>query len=66
MIVDIKEVLTEMGLTQHELSRRVDIREDHLNRILNGHIRPRVDLALRIAKELGRPAEELWPEPEKA
>jgi len=59
----VKQVMATRGINQRELCQRLGIGESHLNRILNGKMTPRVELATRIAAALGATVDELWPQP---
>ena len=58
----IEVYLTLNGLTNTELARRAGITRAHLWQISSGRIRPRIDTAGRIAKELGCTVTDLFPE----
>ena len=52
------------GYGTEALSLAVRCHHRHLDKILNGEVQPRRDLAIRLAKALGcSPADVLWPEP---
>ena len=56
----IKEKLSALGMTQHDLARAVGVHESYLNKVLNGRMMPKIEMALRIANALGCTVEELW------
>lgn len=48
--VVIKEYLDECGITQKDLSRRIDVSERHLSKMLNGKTRLTEDMAIKLEK----------------
>lgn len=56
----LKRAIFEKGLKQTDLAVALDIRPDHLSRIVNG-LRPSPQLATQIARRVGMKVGELWP-----
>ena len=47
-------------IVQKELAKKVGVSEAHLSRVLHFKKLPRVDLAMRIARELDETVESIW------
>lgn len=60
--VRIGEILLRKGMTKTELARRIGAPVSHVTVICNGHMRPSLRLATKIADELGKDAGELFRE----
>ena len=56
----IKEFREVKGLTQEELANRVDVTRQTILFMEKGKYNPSLRLAYNIAKELGRPLEEVF------
>jgi putative transcriptional regulator len=56
----IKERRTEAGLTQAELAERVGVTRKTVNTVENGVFTPSTLLALKLAKALSVPVEQLF------
>ena len=56
----LKEVRGEIGLTQAQLAEAVGVTRKTINTVENGVFVPSTLLALKIARALGRPVEELF------
>jgi putative transcriptional regulator len=56
----LRELRAEHGLTQAALAERVGVSRKTINTIENGVFVPSTLLALRIARALGRPVEEIF------
>ena len=57
---NIYEVLRHKNMTQADLAKRVGLKREYINRIINRKITPTVPLGLRIAKALGMSIEDLF------
>lgn len=60
----IRLLRTELGLTQADLAKAVQIARQSLNAIENQRHDPSVTLAFAIARALGKPIDEVFIEPE--
>jgi putative transcriptional regulator len=60
MRTKINGIILGRKMTQSELARKVGIKREYLNRIINNRINPSVYLAIRIAKALTLPVEDLF------
>lgn len=56
----LKDYRTEAGLTQAELAERVGVSRKTINTIENRVFTPSATLALKVARALGRPVEEIF------
>ncbi len=56
----IYKILISKNMTQAELARRVGVKREYMNRIINKKIVPTIPLGLRIAKALGKRVEDLF------
>ena len=56
----LKEVRTELGLTQADLGERVGVTRKTINTVENGVFVPSTVLALKLARALERPVEQLF------
>ena len=56
----LKERRAELGLTQAELAERVGVSRKTVNTVENGVFVPSTILALKLARALGMPVEELF------
>lgn len=57
----LKEARSERQLTQRELAEILKIKSNsYISRIENGSVRPRVDMARRIALALGKKVEDIF------
>lgn len=61
----LKEILDERMINQSALARRVSITDQTMSKIAQGKSEPTLKVALRIAKALGVPVEEIWQEEEQ-
>jgi DNA-binding XRE family transcriptional regulator len=57
---NIGQALLSMNMTQAELARRVGVKREYMNRIINRRIVPSVSLALRICGVLGKKVEDIF------
>ncbi len=53
------------GLTDQQVADKSELDLSYYNKVKNGRIKPRVDIALRISKVLGRSVHTLWELDEK-
>ncbi len=56
----IYRVLVNKNMTQAELARRVGVKREYINRIINRKIVPTIPLGIRIAKALGKKVEDVF------
>lgn len=56
----IRELREAAGLTQIELASRMGVSRKTVNTIENGIFMPSAIVALKMARELGRPVEEIF------
>lgn len=56
----ISKIIRERKMTQGDLAAKVGIMREYLNRIINRKITPSVNLAMRIAKALNMPVEDVF------
>ncbi len=56
----IYRVLISKNMTQAELARRVGVKREYMNRIINRKITPTVPLGMRIAKALDMKVEDVF------
>ncbi len=56
----IKEYRQQVGLTQEELSMRVNVRRETIVRLEAGRYNPSLKLAIDLSKELNVPIEKLF------
>ena len=56
----LKEKRAELGLTQAELAERCGVTRKTVNTVENGVFVPSALLALKLARALGQPVEELF------
>jgi putative transcriptional regulator len=56
----IYKVLTDKNMTQAELARKVGVKREYINRIINRKITPTIPLGMRIAKALGKRVEDIF------
>ena len=56
----LKEIRTERGLTQAELAERVGVTRKTVNTVENGVFSPSALLAIKLARELSVPVEQLF------
>lgn len=56
----LKDYRSEAGLTQAELAERVGVSRKTINTIENRVFTPSATLALKVARALGRPVEEIF------
>ncbi len=56
----LKSAMSEKGVSQNELARRVGCSPATVNNIVSGKREPRIDVLRRICKELGKKPQELW------
>jgi len=57
---NIKEIRTELGITQAELAVLVGVARVSIISIEKGHFIPTIETALRISKALGVPIEQIF------
>ena len=58
--VELRERRMEKHLTQRQLAELTEIGQNHLSRIEQGKVMPKVDMANRIARTLGVTTFEIW------
>ncbi|MBI5787381.1 MAG: helix-turn-helix domain-containing protein [Candidatus Schekmanbacteria bacterium] len=56
----IYKTLISKNMTQAELARKVGVKREYINRIINRKITPTIPLGLRIAKALGLKVEDIF------
>jgi putative transcriptional regulator len=56
----LREVRVAMALTQAELAARVGVSRKTINTVENGVFTPSTTLALKLARALGKPVEDLF------
>jgi putative transcriptional regulator len=56
----LREIRQRLGWTQAQLAERVEVSRQTINYVENGTYCPSTYLALRLARELGVPFEELF------
>ena len=56
----IYKVLVTKNMTQAELARRVGVKREYINRIINRKIVPTIPLGMRIARALGKRVEDIF------
>jgi putative transcriptional regulator len=57
---NIYRILVNKNMTQAELARRVGVKREYMNVIINRKITPTIPLGMRIARALGKTCEEVW------
>lgn len=57
---NIYKILSRQNSSQAELGRKIGVKREYINHIINRKIIPRTPLALKIAKALGVPVEEVF------
>ncbi len=57
---NIYQVITARNLTQAELARKVGVKREYINRIINRKVTPTIPLGMRIANALDVSVEELF------
>jgi len=60
LVNGLKAARTRLGLTQADLAERVGVTRKTINTVENGVFVPSTVLALRLAKALGEPVEQLF------
>ncbi len=60
LISHLKALRTDAGLTQAELAARVGVSRKTINTVENGIFTPSTLLALKIARELATPVEDIF------
>jgi putative transcriptional regulator len=56
----LAECLAEKRIRQSQLARRLDMSPAYVSRLLNGHIAPSIETALRIARYFDKPVESIF------
>ena len=56
----LKSAMSEKGVSQNELARRIGCSPATVNNIVSGKREPRIDVLRKICKELGKKPQELW------
>jgi putative transcriptional regulator len=56
----IYKMLIDRDMTQAELARKVGVKREYINRIINRKITPTIPLGSRIAKALGMKVEDVF------
>lgn len=57
---NIYRVILEKNMTQAELARRIGVKREYINRIINRKVTPTIPLGMRIANALEMPMEDLF------
>jgi len=60
MKCQLKLILDEIGMTQKQLAEKVNVSTPTISSIAKNQSIPRLDLAFRISKAVGRKIEEIW------
>lgn len=56
----VNQILIDREMTQIDLAKKLKVHRCHLNQVINGGVNSNI-LKHRIAKKLGKPINELWP-----
>ncbi len=56
----IYKMLIAKNMTQAELARKVGVKREYINRIINRKITPTIPLGMRIARALGMKVEDVF------
>jgi putative transcriptional regulator len=56
----LADCLGERQIRQSQLARRLDMSPAYVSRLLNGHIAPSIEMALRIARYFDKPLESIF------
>jgi putative transcriptional regulator len=56
----LADCLAERKIRQSQLARRLNMSPAYVSRLLNGHIAPSIETALRIARYFGKPVESIF------
>jgi putative transcriptional regulator len=56
----IYKVLIAKNMTQAELAKKVGVKTEYMNRIINGKIIPTLPLGMRIARALDKRVEDIF------
>jgi DNA-binding XRE family transcriptional regulator len=56
----IQRILSAKKMTQAQLAERVGIKREYLNKIINSHINPTINLAIKIGQALDMPVEKIF------
>lgn len=62
----VRELRTEMGLSQGGLAEKMDVSRQTINAIETGRYTPSLPLAIALSRFFGRPVEEVFVVGEKA
>ncbi len=57
---NIYKVIRQKNMTQAELAKKVGVKREYINRIINRKITPTIPLGMRIAKALEVSVEDLF------
>jgi putative transcriptional regulator len=57
---NIYKVIRQKNMTQSDLAKKVGIKREYINRIINGKITPKIPLGMPIAKALEVSVEDLF------
>ena len=57
---NIHKVIRQKNMTQAELAKKVGVKREYINRIINRKITPTIPLGMRIAKALEVSVEDLF------
>ena len=57
---NIRELRKKLGLTQEELARTLGVTRQTINSIENDKYNPTLELAMKLAKTLGAPVEQVF------
>jgi putative transcriptional regulator len=56
----LADCLAEEKIRQSQLARRLDMSPAYVSRLLNGHISPSIETAIRIAQYFDKPVESIF------
>ena len=56
----LKHIMYDKKMTQRELAKKLNVSESAMSSIVQGQSFPRVQLAIKIAKELNVTVEDIW------
>jgi len=60
MQINLAAILEDRGLTQGDLAAKAGTARTHINALVNGKKLPTIETALRIARILEVPVEDIW------
>jgi DNA-binding phage protein len=53
LVLLLKGIATKKGISHNTIAEKTGMRQESVNRLLNAHFRPRLDLFLKIAGAIG-------------